>query len=220
MKLLGTAVVATRMLLATVFGYFVGSILTADLAAKSARRFRSGEVDLRSVGSGNPGAANAMANLGTGWGIAVLAGDIAKGAAAGAGGRWIAGDNGAYGAAAAAVGGHCFPLWSGFKGGKGVATSAGTTLTVFPVYVPIDLGVVAVSWVASKHAALATLTASSVFVAAALVFYRRSWDNLWGPPASAGLPLYAVATSAMIAYRFLTAPPHKGNVRQGDDSDV
>lgn len=220
MKLLGTAVVATRMLLATVFGYFVGSILTADLATKSACRFRSGEVDLRSVGSGNPGAANAMANLGTGWGIAVLAGDIAKGAAAGAGGRWIAGDNGAYGAAAAAVGGHCFPLWSGFKGGKGVATSAGTTLTVFPVYVPIDLGVVAVSWVASKHAALATLTASSVFVAAALVFYRRSWDNLWGPPASAGLPLYAVATSAMITYRFVTAPSHKGNVRQGDDSDA
>lgn len=220
LKLLGATTRAIRLLIATVFGYLVGSILTADLAAKSARGLRASEVDLRAVGSGNPGAANAMANLGTGWGVAVLAGDIAKGAAAGAGGRWIAGDNGGYAAATAAVAGHCFPLWSGFRGGKGVATSAGTTFSVFPAYVPIDLGVVAVSWVASKHAARATLTASALFVLAAFLCYQRRWGNLWGPSATAGLPLYAAATSAMIAYRFLTAPAHKGDVQQGDDSDV
>lgn len=220
LKLLNATARAVRLLMATALGYLVGSIMTGDLAAKSARRLRAREVDLRSVGSGNPGAANAMANLGTGWGIAVLAGDIAKGAAAGAGGRWIAGDNGGYAAATAAVAGHCFPLWSAFRGGKGVATSAGTTFTVFPAYVPIDLGVVAVSWVASKHAAMATLTASALFVVAAFAFYRRGWRNLWGPSATVGLPLYAAATSAIIAYRFLTAPSHKGNVEQGGDSDA
>lgn len=220
MNLLATSVRAIRLLFATIFGYLIGSVLMADLAAMSAKRLQSREVDLRAVGSGNPGAANAVANLGAGWGVGVLAGDIVKGAAAGAGGRWIAGDNGGYAAAAAAVAGHCFPLWSGFRGGKGVATSAGTTFSVFPAYVPIDMSVVTVSWVASKHAARATLTASALFVVAAFVFYRRRWGNLWGPKATVGLPIYAAATSAMIAYRFLTAPSHKGNVKQRGDSDA
>lgn len=220
MNLLSTTVRVVRLVLAAVFGYLIGSILMADVASTTARKVRKTEVDLRAVGSGNPGAANAMANLGTGWGLAVLAGDIAKGAAAGAGGRWIAGDKGAYAAATAVVAGHCFPFWSGFRGGKGVATSAGTTYAVFPAYVPIDMGVVAVSWMASRHAAKATLAASALFVLSAFVFYRRGWGNLWGPKATAGLPLYAAVTSAMIAYRFLTAPAHKGNVHQGDDSDA
>lgn len=219
MKRFSTGIRAARLIVATAFGYLIGSILTADIASRAARTVRAGAVDLRAVGSGNPGAANAMANLGKSWGTAVLVGDIAKGAVAGAGGRWVGGANGGYAAAAAAVAGHCFPLWAGFKGGKGVATSAGTTFTVFPAYVPIDLGVVAVSWMASKHAAKATLTASAMFVLAAYAFYRRSWGNLWGPPATAGLPLYAAATSAMIAYRFITAPSHKGNVNQGAGSN-
>ncbi len=193
-------------------GYLAGSVLTADPAARAARRVRRTEVDLRAVGSGNPGAANAMANLGTTWGLAVLAGDIAKGAAAGAGGRWIAGDAGAYAAASAAVGGHCFPVWSRFRGGKGVATSAGTTLAVFPAYVPVDLGLVAVSWVASRHAARATLATSALFVVAAALWKRHQWPNLWGPKPTWGMPLYAVATSAMIAYRFASAPAHRGNL--------
>ena len=202
-----------RLWLAGVAGYLVGSILTADLATKAAGRRSGQSVDLRAVGSGNPGAANAIQNLGAGWAAAILAGDIGKGAAAAQAGRWIGGSAGAYVAATAAVAGHCFPAWSGFRGGKGVATSAGTTLAVFPTYVPVDVGVVGVSWFAARHAGKATAAASSLFVVAAFLWKWRQWPTLWGPRPTWGLPLYAAATTAMIAYRFRSAPAHMGNRR-------
>jgi glycerol-3-phosphate acyltransferase PlsY len=211
---------AGRLVVASGFGYLVGSILTADIATKAANRVRRQEVDLRAVGSGNPGAANAMANLGTVWGLGVLLGDIAKGATAGVGGRWIAGNAGSYAAATAAVAGHCFPAWSRFRGGKGVATSAGTTLAVFPAYVPVDVGVIGLSWVASRHATRATLAASALFVVAAAVWSWRQWPNLWGPKPTLGLPIYAALTTAMIAYRFASATAHKGDLPNGEETHV
>ena len=200
-----------RLGVAAVAGYAVGSVLTADLVSRLAARRNGTAVDLRATGSGNPGAANAMANLGTNWGIAVLAGDIIKGAAGAQLGRALAGDAGAYLAASAAVVGHCFPAWSGFRGGKGVATSAGTTFVCFPAYVPIDIGLVAVSWLASRHAGKATAGASAAFVLAAFAWYRFRLPNAWGTGPTAGLPLYAVATAAIIGYKFLSAPRHFGN---------
>lgn len=200
-----------RFVGAGLIGYAVGSILTADLVVKVAARRVAATPNLRRVGSGNPGAANAFANLGTGWGIGILAGDIFKGAIAAQAGRVLAGDAGGYLAASAAVAGHCFPIWSRFRGGKGVATSAGTTLVAFPAYVPIDLGLVGVSFFASKHAARATAVASSAFVMAAFVWRWRRWPNLWGTKPTWGLPAYAVATTSMIAYRFLTSPRHMGD---------
>lgn len=200
-----------RIVAAGLTGYTVGSILTADLVVKVVARRSPATPDLRRVGSGNPGAANAFANLGTGWGIGILAGDIFKGAIAAQAGRVLAGDAGGYLAASAAVAGHCFPLWSRFRGGKGVATSAGTTLVAFPAYVPIDLGLVGLSFLASRHAARATAVASSVFVMAAFVWRWRRWPNLWGTKPTWGLPAYAVATTSMIAYRFFTSPRHMGD---------
>ena len=202
---------AFRLGLATIAGYLVGSVLTADLVAGVARRRGGDRVDLRATGSGNPGAANVMANLGTSWGVAVLAGDILKGGAGAQAGRVLAGDAGAYLAATAAVAGHCFPVWSRFRGGKGVATSAGTTLVCFPAYIPVDVGLVGLSWVASKHAGKATAVASSAFVLAAFAWYRFGLPNAWGTKPTAGLPLYAAATSAIIGYKFLAAPAHAGN---------
>lgn len=200
-----------RLALSGVAGYLGGSMLTADIVSGLVRRRSAAATDLRSVGSGNPGAANAFANLGTGAGIAILAGDIAKGAIAPAVGRRIAGDAGVYLAATTAVVGHCFPVWSRFRGGKGVATSAGTTLLAFPAYVPIDISLVAVSFFFSRHAGKATAIASSVFVASSCLWYARQWPSLWGAKPTAGLPLYAVATSAVIGYKFLSAPAHAGN---------
>lgn len=120
---------------ATVAGYLAGSMPSADIATRLARREVS---DLRTTGSGNPGAVNAAATLGRRWGGAVLAADVAKGALAGTAGRAIAGPAGAYAAATAAIAGHIVPVWSGGRGGKGVATSAGACLSVFPAYLPID----------------------------------------------------------------------------------
>ena len=202
---------SVRLGAAAVAGYAVGSVLTADLVSQLASRRNGGAVDLRATGSGNPGAANVMANLGANWGIAVLAGDIIKGAADAQAGRAIAGDAGAYLAASGAVLGHCFPLWSGFRGGKGVATSAETTVVCFPDYVPVDIGLVAASWLASRHAGKATVGASAAFVLAAFAWYRFRLPNAWGAKPTAGLPLYAAATAAIIGYKFLSAPRHFGN---------
>ncbi len=200
-----------RLWLAAVAGYLVGCVMTADLATRAATRGGGDGVDLRATGSGNPGAGNAMANLGTRWGVAVLAGDMLKGAAGAQAGRIIGGDAGAYAGGTAAVVGHCFPAFAGFRGGKGVATSAGTTAVCFPAYIPIDVGLVALSWAASKHAGKATAVASGVFVLAAVAWRTFRLPNAWGAKVTWGLPLYALATTAVITYKFLAAPRHMGN---------
>ena len=208
------------LLAAGLFGYLAGSFPTADLVAKYVKRRNGGAGDdLREAGSGNPGALNAGKLFGRNWGLIVLAGDMIKGAAACVVGKALAGDNGAYAAGTTAVVGHCYPAWSGFRGGKGVATSFGSSLVCFPAYAPMDLAVAAAAYFLSKGRAspaagpdaqpaarLGTFVASGVFSAAAVYWWRKRKGNLWGPKPTLGLPLYAFATSGVIAYRFLTAP--------------
>lgn len=187
---------------AATIGYLLGTFPSADLATKAVLG-RSG--DLRDEGTGNPGAANAARILGAEWGAVVMVADVAKGAVASAAGRRKAGGAGAHVAGVAAVAGHCWPIWTGFRGGKGVATSVGQCLMTFPAYVPIDM-TVAVATVMSPRwkarAQAATAVASCAWVASAAVWSWRRWPNLWGPAASPALPAAAAATSAMILYRF------------------
>lgn len=195
--------------LAAAIGYFGGTFPTADIVARYAAR-RDGHriTDLRSSGTGNPGALNAAKLLGWKWGAVILAGDVVKGALASLAGRAVAGDNGAYAAGSGAVIGHCAPVWSGFRGGKGVATSAGTSLVCFPAYMPVDISLAAATLAFSRgRAEIATYVASAVFVGAAVYWWRAGKRNLWGPEPTALLPLYALSSSAIIAYRFLSAPP-------------
>lgn len=189
---------------AAVVGYLAGTLPSADIAARLAS---AGRVDLRSAGSGNPGAANATAVLGPGWGGAVLAADIAKGAAACAAGRRLAGDGGGHLAGVAAVVGHCFPVWARFKGGKGVAVSVGQCLMTFPAYLPIDLAVAGLTATRRfRHRAFAsTAAASAAWITGAFLWWRRGWPNAWGPRPSAALPAAAAATSGIIVWRFASA---------------
>ena len=183
-------------------GYLIGTLPSADVAARLATK---GAADLRATGSGNPGAVNAMAVLGRGWGSAILAADILKGVAACAAGGWMAGPVGAHVAGTAAVVGHCFPVWNRFRGGKGVAVSLGQCLATFPAYLPVDL---AVAWGVGKWSGRAlhgTAAASATWVAAGTLWAARRWPNLWGPAPSAALPLASAASSAVILYRFATA---------------
>ncbi len=191
-----------RLIAAATTGYALGTIPSADVAARLATR---GGTDLRDAGSGNPGAANAMAVLGKGWGYGVLVTDVAKGAAACAAGGRLAGGLGAHIGGTAAVVGHCLPVWNGFRGGKGVAASAGQCLATFPAYFPIDLGV---AWAIARwrrQAMVATAAASITWVGAGVVWWRRGWPNLWGPRPSAALPLAAAASSTVILSRFMAA---------------
>jgi len=191
-----------RALAAAATGYLLGSTPVADTTARLASH---GATDLRIAGSGNPGAVNAMEVLGKGWGYGILLADVGKGGLAAVLGRRMAGDVGAHAAAAAAVVGHCYPLWNGFCGGKGVAASCGQCLATFPAYFPIDLGV---AWAVAKwrqRAYPATAFACAVWVGAGLLWWRRRWPNAWGPAPTAALPVAAAVSSAAILSRFAAA---------------
>ncbi len=191
---------------AAALGYLLGSFPSADVVARVARsRSTERAVDLRSVGSGNPGALNAAQQLGTRWGLVVLGLDMAKGALAGGAGRWLGGPAGAYAAATASIGGHVAPPWSGFRGGKGVATSAGACAAVFPAYFPIDAAVAAIGAAGSRSAEVSVRVSAAAWITAAVLWWWRQWRNGWGPAPTAGLPLFAIGGSAMILAKFATA---------------
>jgi len=188
--------------LAAAVGYLLGTIPSAGVVAWLATR---GEINLREAGSGNPGAINAIKMLGARWGLVVLAADIAKGAVAVVLGRLIGDDPGAYAAATAAIAGHIFPVWSRFRGGKGVATSAGACLAAFPAYFPIDLIVAGASALRSRRADIGTQVAAVIWIVAAAIWWAFDLPNLWGPDPSVGLLLFALIGSAMILYKFRAA---------------
>jgi len=184
-------------------GYLIGTAPCADAATRLAM---GGTADLRKAGTGNPGAVNAMAVLGKGWGWGILAADATKGALACGVGRRLAGGTGAHLAGTAAVVGHCFPIWNGFRGGKGVAVSLGQCTATFPPYLPIDLGV---AWAVGKwkgRTLPGTAAACATWVTAGMLWWRRGWPNGWGPAPTAALPVSAALSSAVILYKFLTAP--------------
>lgn len=191
-----------RMVVAAGVGYLLGTVPSADVAARVAR---GGTVDLRTSGSNNPGALNAAQQLGTRWGVAVLIADATKGAIAGVIGKRVAGSTGAYAAATLSIAGHIWPVWTGFRGGKGVATSAGACLAVFPAYFPIDAGVAALGAVGSRNAETSVRVSAGVWIVSAAFWWRRGWPNLWGPRPTAGLPMFAAASSAMIVAKFASA---------------
>ena len=192
-----------RLVVVAISGYLAGTLPSADLAARLAT---NGNIDLRRAGSGNPGGVNAGAVLGARWGYGVMAADIAKGAAACRIGGRLAGPAGAHLGGTAAVVGHCYPVWNGFRGGKGVACTVGQCLATFPAYFPIDLAVAAVTaagpWRQRAHAAAAA--ASATWVLAGLLWWRRGLPNAWGPEPGPHLPLAAAGSSAVVLYRFAT----------------
>jgi len=122
-------------LAAALVAYLIGSFPSGYFAGRICG------VDLQRAGSGNIGATNAMRVLGKNWGYAVFGSDVLKGVLAVASGFVIAGVpqwkgpapvHVAVMASLFAIIGHSFPVWLGFKGGKGIATSAGIMLTLFP----------------------------------------------------------------------------------------
>jgi glycerol-3-phosphate acyltransferase PlsY len=185
--------------LAAVVGYLLGSFPSADLVTRIATR---GRVDIRTVGSGNPGTLNAIQSIGIACGLAVLVLDLAKGLAAGVVGRAVGGDVAGYVGATAAITGHILPVWTRFRGGKGVATSAGACIAVFPAYVPIDLVVAFLGAARSQQAAVATRIACAVWVVAAAAWWGFGWSNLWGPAPSGWLLGFALVGSALILGAF------------------
>lgn len=138
-------------------GYLLGSVPFGIIFA-----YLVGAGDVRSIGSGNIGATNVL-RTGNKWAAAAtLFFDAAKGAAAVFGGAWLFGVTGAVIAGLGAFLGHLFPVWLGFRGGKGVATFLGITLMLNWI---AGLGAMAV-WIVV--ALVSRLSSLSALVAAAL----------------------------------------------------
>jgi glycerol-3-phosphate acyltransferase PlsY len=110
-----------------VVAYLLGTFPSAALVARTAG------VDITAAGSGNPGASNVTRVLGWRYGVAAFALDGGKGALAAALGLVADGRPLAYGAAAAAVLGHSYPVTRRFRGGKGVATAGGAVAVLHPL---------------------------------------------------------------------------------------
>jgi glycerol-3-phosphate acyltransferase PlsY len=176
-----------------VLGYGLGSIPTGVLIA----RWQKG-VDIRQVGSGNIGMTNVLRAVGKGAAALTLVGDLLKGlvpvllALLWLTSPWAIGLVGL-----AAIVGHLYPIFAGFHGGKGVAT----TLGVFIPLLPGPLLIAFLVWVACvairRQVSLGSLAAAAALPLAAL---------LWGSPTAYGV--YALAAAALIWYR------HRDNIQR------
>jgi len=157
------------LLLAAAVGYLAGALSPATLVAQARG------IDLRSVGSGNPGAANAGRALGRRTGLAVALLDVAKGALPAAGLALLDHRAGLVAGVAAVLGHVSSPFLHG-RGGKGVATAAGAILGSHPLWVvPVLLTWLLVLAV-SRWIALASVSAAlAVLVLALLVPQDIAW---------------------------------------------
>ena len=183
------------MIWALLIGYFAGSLPTADLVG----RIRG--VDLRTAGSGNPGAANALRVGGRGLAMAVLALDLIKGASAAVIGAGIHGDRTAIAAAVAAVLGQVHNPWFGFRGGKGLGITAGTALVLWPAGLLVTLPVLAG---ASKllRSNRGSLVGLAWFLGAAVLWASNGWSTNWGVAPDDGLVWYAIGIVAITGPKF------------------
>lgn len=177
-------------------------------------------LDIRTVGSGNVGATNLGRALGRPWGVACFMLDAIKGAApviafglwrgcwgvplaqasGNASGEWVM-------VAAAAILGHVFSPWVGFKGGKGVATGFGAMVAMWPLLTWPLVGALlawAILILVSRYMSLSSVIAALVPPAVLLVeALRAEW-----PPAALPLILATSLIAVLVALR------HRGNLRR------
>ncbi len=136
-------------------GYLLGSIPFGILVTRLA-----GTTDIRTIGSGNIGATNVLRTGRKDLAAATLLGDALKGTVAVLLARALFGPEAALVAGFFAFLGHLWPVWLGFKGGKGVATFLGVTLALYwPSALAFALVWLAVAYL-SRYSSLAALTAS------------------------------------------------------------
>lgn len=175
--------------LVAVLAYLLGSVPFGVVITRSL-----GLGDLRSIGSGNIGATNVLRTGNKAAALATLLLDAAKGAVAVLIARYAVGEDAAQLAGLSAFLGHLFPVWLGFKGGKGVATFLGTLLALaWPVGLAAcaTWAAAAAVWRISSLAALVAAALSGLWLfmfdqghMLALVFiltvlvYIRHWPNL------------------------------------------
>ena len=135
-------------------GYLIGSVPSAYILL----RLTTG-VDVRTVGTGNVGALNVFQQLGPAGAVVVLLADVSKGAIAVLLPTWLgAPDWARYGSAFAVVAGHNWPVFLGFRGGKGAATILGVGLALAPLLAAISVAPVLILTLALRNVVVGVAT--------------------------------------------------------------
>lgn len=186
-----------NIVLAVIAAYLVGSIDFAVIVA------RMHGVDIREVGSGNPGASNVIRSVGRVPGAMVLVLDGMKGVIGAAMGAVAAAppfdplSEWAFLAGFAAVVGHCYPVFHKFKGGKGVATGLGVLFFTMPLVALV----IVVSWIVLVKL---TKTAS---ISSLIVVFATIPLAIWQGVSGMAL-VWLLVTVVLIVWR------HKGNIQR------
>lgn len=154
-------------------GLLMGSLPTALLLG------RWWGVDLMREGTTNPGTNNARQLGGASLGVAVLLAEIVKGSLAVWVGSKLGGVAGAALAGGAATLGNVYNPWLGFRGGKGLAITAGTILAAWPALLALLLAVIAVAIVRLRRSGPASLIVISVYLAACLLGLLVPLPGIW-----------------------------------------
>lgn len=182
--------------ISALFGYALGSIATGVMISR-----RAG-TDIRQHGSGSSGGTNITRALGLQAGLAVIAADAAKGYLAVLLVSVIGPDPAGIGneglqlvAGLAAIVGHIWPAFAQFRGGKGVATSAGVLLALAPAALVAGIVVFAIVLAAKRTVSLASLIAE---LSVPLALSALRWTEM--RPVSVGLFIYSIVAAALIAF--------------------
>jgi acyl phosphate:glycerol-3-phosphate acyltransferase len=156
------------VVIAFLLGYLLGSIPFGLILTKLA-----GTPDLRSIGSGNIGATNVLRTGRKGLAAATLLFDMLKGTVAVILAGYYGGPNAAMLAALGAFLGHLFPVWLGFKGGKGIAVSLGILLAVYWPVALLGLATWILMLAAFRISSLSALVAAVATPAYMFLFHRE-----------------------------------------------
>jgi glycerol-3-phosphate acyltransferase PlsY len=190
--------------LVIIASYLVGSIPTGDIVG------RLNGVDIRKIGSGNPGFTNVLRELGPRAGVPVLVVDVAKGLVAVLVFGAIVGAGSGLGpvgirlaAGLAAVAGHIWSVFTRFKGGKGVATACGMFLALAPLGTAAAILVWGVLVAATRYVSLGSITAA-VFLPWAIWLEARAT----GGTVHVSVLVTACAVAAAVVVR------HRANIRR------
>ena len=187
--------------LVVVGAYFLGAIPFGWLVA------RARAVDILRVGSGNIGATNVAREVGMGWGLLVFLLDSAKGAVpvllAGRLGPMSDIEMPPHGvevlAGVAAFLGHLFPIYLGFRGGKGVATGAGVAVALVPIITLIALATWGLTLALTRYVSIASIFAGALVFVLRVAFTPDPWGR-----DEVVITLFCLFGSTLVALRHAT----------------
>ena len=200
-----TPLFETTLILCCLVAYVLGSVNFATVI--SARKYKD---DVRNHGSGNAGMTNMLRTYGKKAALWTLLGDLGKAVISVLIGILLVGDMGGYFAGIFCIFGHAYPIFYGFKGGKGVACTAGVLLVLEPLVFLFTFLIFVGVFLLTKYISLASIMAMMFFPVLLARFYAVGHQDMLG--ASQALPIHVSVISILIACFVIFL--HRGNIKR------